>query len=263
MTSALAHPALEQFTARLGEELLLAQVLIRRAARGFELRHAEDRATAASDLRLVQLSETRALAQSTARGAFRPLKSAPNLPRGWRLAVADDAELETALNQLYPGAVADWHAAQSAQPPVTHYREFTRRQTGMYRITQLLNDAQAGAMIAACCAPQFCLKRRLWTVEGLAPDTAGGKSLIPCLEPCAVLLEFARTAMRLEQEEKARLDLAPSEAASVRAALETALRHPEAALREADFAAPGNPRRLQLLLEKIKPAPGDATPEEH
>jgi len=164
VTSALPDPALEQFVARIGHELLLAQVLIRRAPRGFELRHVEDRSTEEDGLRLLQLSEVRALAQNTASGAFRPLKSAPNLPHGWRLAVPDDAALESALNQLYPGAIADWHAAQSAQPPVTDYRAFTNRQTGMYRITQMLSDAHAGSVIAACCHRDFCLKRRLWTV---------------------------------------------------------------------------------------------------
>jgi hypothetical protein len=254
VTSALANPALEQFVAHIGHELLLAQVLIRRAARGYELRHEEDRSAAEGGLRLLPPSEARALAQNTASGAFRPLKSAPNLQRGWRLAVADDAELESALNQLYPGAIADWHAAQSDPAPVTDYRAFTNRQTGMYRITQMLSDAQAGSVAKACCHRDFCLKRRLWMVAGLAPDAAGDKSMIPCLEPCAVLLEFARTAMRLEQEEKARLELAPGEIRSLQAALETTLRQPDATLREADFSAAGNPRRLRLLLEKIHSA---------
>jgi hypothetical protein len=97
---------------------------------------------------------------------------------------------------LYPGAVADWFATQAAQPPVTSYREFTSRQTGMYRITTHLDDAAVAAVIHACCHKDFCLKRRLWTVEGAAPDAADAKSLIPCLEPCAILLEAARKAAR-------------------------------------------------------------------
>jgi hypothetical protein len=121
----------------------------------------------------------------------------------------------------------------------------------MYRATQLLDDAQAARVAAACCHRDFCLKRRLWTVGALPADAAADKSLIPCLEPCAVLLEFARKALRLEQEEKVRCDLAGSEVASLAAALETAIRHADATAREADFNAPGNPRRLRLLLEKL------------
>ena len=117
------------------------------------------------------------------------------------------------LNHLYPGAVADWFAAQSSPPPITSYRDFTTRQTGMYRITKLLTDAVAGAAIRACCYPDSCLKQRLWSVEGLAPDPPGQKSLIPCLEPCALMLEFARKVARLEQDPAAQADLPAGEAA--------------------------------------------------
>ena len=233
---ALDHPALRAFTAQIRDELAVAQVLIRRTKHGFDLR---------------------ALVQFTAGRAFRPLKSAPNLQTGWVLRLNDDTELESALNLLYPGAIADWFAAQSPQPPVTHYREFTHRQTGMYRITTLLSDAQAGQVARACCHPQFCLKRRLWTVNGLTPDAGEGKSLIPCLEPCPLLSEFARKAVRVEQEEKLKLELSSGEAATLTAALQIALATPDTRgnLREADFNAPGNPRRLRLLLEKLAALP--------
>ncbi|KAF0177651.1 MAG: hypothetical protein FD161_2295 [Limisphaerales bacterium] len=257
--AAVNHPALAAFCAAIGSELLLAQVLVRRQPTGFELRHASDREAGADTLRLVSASELRALANHTAAGEFRPIKAAPNLRAGWLCRVASDAELELALNQLYPGALADWFAIAQAErgstsrAPVTHYREFTMRQTGMYRITTMLTDAQAQQVIRACCDARFCLKRRLWTVDALAPDTAAAKSLIPCLEPCAVLLEFARKAVRVEQEEaKATLTLAPSEVASLLAALETAVARPRASQREADLAAADNPRRLQLLREKLQ-----------
>jgi hypothetical protein len=250
---AVANPALEKFVAQIGNELVLGQVLILRCERGFELRHVQDRSFAPEQLRTLALAELRALARFTASGAFRPLKSAPNLRAGWRALAATNAELETVLNQLYPGALADWFAAQAELPPVTDYRQFTNRQTGMYRITSMLNDAQAAQVIRVACHKGFCLKRRLWTVAGLAPDAPAEKSLIPCLEPCAVLLEFARTAVRLEQTEKIRLDLSVEDAVAVQSALRNALDHPNPAVREADFSAPGNPRRLQLLLEKLQP----------
>jgi hypothetical protein len=72
----------------------------------------------------------------------------------------------------------------------------------MYRITQMLDDAQAREVIRACCNAGCCLKRRLWTVESLAPDAPAEKSEIPCWEPCAILLESARKAVRVEQAEK-------------------------------------------------------------
>ena len=198
----MENPALKHFVASIGQELLLAQVLIRRAASGYELRHCDDRASALESLRQVALPEARALVQYTSEGAFRPLKSAPNLQTGWRIVAANDAELEIALNHLYPGAIADWHAAQVANPPVTHYREFTSRQSGMYRGTAKLSDAQAAGAVRITCDKKFCLKRRFWTTPGIGADSVEDKSVIPCLEPCAILLEAARQTVRTERQEK-------------------------------------------------------------
>ena len=180
------------------------------------------------------------------------MKSAPTLRRGWRVVAAHDQEMEIALNYLYPGALADGHAAAGANPPVTHYREFTARQTGMYRITAMLDDAQAAAVIKACCDSRFCLKRRLWTVAELEGDSAESSSVIPCLEPCAVFLEFARKAARIEQEEKVTMSLGASELETLVAALESTTATTKAVLREADFGEAGNGRRAQLLWEKLK-----------
>jgi hypothetical protein len=199
----IENPASKEFVARLGGGVVMAQVLIRRKGAGYELRHIEDRDAAEETLRIVKWNEARGLAQCTAAGEFRPLKSAPTLQPGWRLLPGKDEELELALNQLYPGALADWHAAGTAHPPVTNYREFTNRQSGMFRITTMLNDGQAGQVISAVCAKSLCLKRRLWTVAGLDTDAAAEKSIIPCLEPCAVLMESARQAVRKEQKQEA------------------------------------------------------------
>ena len=94
-------------------------------------------------------------------------------------------------------------------------------------------------MIRAGCHGKFCLKQRLWTVNGLPPDSSEEKSLIPCLEPCALLLEFARKAMRLEQA------VASGETIDIPRADET-----NSEMREADFESSSNPRRLQLAIEK-------------
>lgn len=248
----IPNPALNLFLTVLNHELVLAEVLITRVESGFELRHVRDRTSPAETLSLIPLAELRRLAQVTTAGAFRPLKAAPNLRPGWRTVAVTAEELGTALNHLYPGGLADWHAVQVGPPPVTHCREYTNRQTGMYRLTQLLSEEQAAGVTAACCHPAFCLKQRLWTVAGLGPDPREAKSLIPCLEPCAVFLELARKAMRLEQEATVPLNLAPGERATLQFALENALRHPGDQVREADFNQPSNPRRMALLLEKLK-----------
>lgn len=206
----IENPALKEFVNHIGSDLVLAQVLIRRRGSGYELRHVEDRNAPEESLRLIAMDEARKLAQYTASGAFRPLKSAPSLQRNWRMSLSGDAELDAALSRLYPGAVADWHAARGTHPPVTNYREFTNRQSGMYRITTKLSNAEAAHVIKNVCGRNHCLKRRLWSLDGLAPDAASDKSIIPCLEPCMILLEAARKAVRTGQQ-KANPKLADEE----------------------------------------------------
>jgi hypothetical protein len=244
----------------------LAQVRVRRDTNGWELRHVDDASLDTTSLQAVSIADLRTVAQHTASGAFRPLKSAPDLKRGWTARASSPEELNEALDRLYPGAVADWFAARAGTPPVTHYREFTARQTGMYRVTTMLDDAQAAAMIRAACDRRFCLKRRLWSVEGLDADAEGAKSVIPCLEPCAMLLEFARKAARLAQEETLPLRLGTAEWESVRHALQTMLDGGAEPVRIGDVGSPANPRRVALLLEKISaaiPAEEPATDAAH
>ena len=260
--SGLQNPALKSFLEYLGAECVLAQVLIRRRATGFELCHVADRDAGPETLRTVAGPDLRSLAQFAIHGAFRPLKAAPNLATGWRSVAEDDAALEEALNHLYPGALPDWYALRQPNPPVTHYRDFANRQTGMYRITQMLDDTLAARMIEAACHRDSCLKQRLWTVSGLAADEPGAKSLIPCLEPCPVLMEFARNVMRLEQEENLSIQLAPGDLESVIEAVKLALTQLDAGPREGDMAAPGNPRRFRLLLDKLAASSALATNQE-
>src|SRR4051812_26896503 len=108
------NPAIKAFVAQFESEFLLAQVLIHRDGKKFLLRHVDDRGVETTSLRQVVLEDLRQLAQFTSAGIFRPLKSAPSLMRGWNCRLADEADLEFALNQIYPGAIADWFAAQMA-----------------------------------------------------------------------------------------------------------------------------------------------------
>jgi hypothetical protein len=201
MTAAFRSPALQWFVQQIGDELLVAQVLVRRKNGGFELRHVADREVSSDKLTVQPHEGAHGIAQVTEDGSFRPLKSSPNLQRGWLILAKSDLELETTLDRIYPGLIPDLFAVRTSMPHITHYREFTNRQTGMYRITTFLTDAEAFAMAGKCCSATYCLKQRLWTVEGLPLDQLEGKSLIPCLEPCAILLEYARKVVRTSRRE--------------------------------------------------------------
>jgi len=247
------NPALQTFVAELPLRLEFAQALISRRENAFELRHVADATITDSALELVEIESLRDLANHTQTGAFRPLKSAPNLRNGWRALAHSAEELETALAHLYPGALADWHAARQTPVLVTHYRDYVNRQTGMYRITQMLSDTQVRDAALAACHRDSCLKQRLWGGPELPADERTEKSLIPCLELCPMLLEFARKSMRLEQEEKALAKLSEGDLQTLLAAVDLALAQPPPDGREADFAAPENPRRLRrlrILLER-------------
>ncbi len=241
--TAFVNPTLAAFVGQLSGELAFAQVQIRQEAEGFTLRHIEDAGAPGESLRAIGIEDLRLLVQTTVTDAFRPLKSAPNLRRGWRAHAADTVQLGIALDHLYPGAIADWFAAQARTPQVTHYREFTARQTGMYRITTLPDDYRAAQITRACCDRRFCLKQRLWTVPGLDTDVVADKSLIPCLEPCALMMEFVRKAVRLEKEGELSAAISPEEVRR----LQEKLDRPVSSIREADFESAENPRRLLLL----------------
>jgi hypothetical protein len=244
------NPAIQAFIQHISKNRVWGQVLVERVGENFRLRHVADRDLALENLRPVTTESLRELAMYGASGEFRPLRAAPDLQRGWVWTGRSSAELGPAIHELYPASIVDWFAAEQGAASPTDYREFTNRQTGMYRITQLLTDEQAGQVIRACCASGFCLKRRLWTVEGLKPDAASGKSAIPCLEPCAILLELARKSARLEQEEKITIELSPSDLETFLIAARSVVEGQGGTERAGNIGSAANPRRIQLVLEK-------------
>jgi len=195
----IENPWLRAFLCEPWEEIVVGQILIRRAGDGFELRHVE---SSAGDLKPIRPMDARSVANFNATGAFRPLKSTPDLPTGWILRANSPEELELAMGYFYPNAVADWFAIQDGPAPVTDYRSFSNRQTGMYRITTFLDDAGVAEVIERTCN-SICLKRRLWSVGQFPTDPPNLKSIIPCLEPCAILMEAARKEVRSLQEKSA------------------------------------------------------------
>jgi hypothetical protein len=67
-----------------------------------------------------------------------------------------------------------------------------------------------------------------------------------------VLLELARKAARIEQEAKMDVQLSRSELESFIVAAEAAIASGATEERVGNVGSPGNPRRLQLLIEKFK-----------
>ena len=244
-------PALAGWISQLGEQFRLAEVVIQRRSQGFLLCHHEDVGAPEGSLLLLAPEALREWSQTNEAGMFRPNRTAPGLRRGWKSEARTDTALETALEGLYPGAIADWYAVQSQSATVTSFREFMRRQTGMYRKISELEDTRAIQVVQAGCEAGSCLRRRLWTVSDLPIDGLAEKSVIPCLEPCALLLEFARRAQQMEKDPEMPVPLRAAEMATLRACLDHALNRPDSSVREGDTASPLNPRRLRLLRNRL------------
>lgn len=186
--------ALERWLAEGGERL--GQIVVRRVPEGWELRHREDGER--DDLTVHQSPEAaRHLANLDDAGRFRPLKTAPNLAHGWRLLVADEAALRRALDYFYPAMLGCAESFRRGELPAIPLRAKLGRQTGMYRVTQLITDEQARALIDRFCAG--CLKQRLWEIAAPNPTpvrrTPGEWPLL-CHEACNLLVAEARKVVK-------------------------------------------------------------------
>jgi hypothetical protein len=96
-------------------------------------------------------------------GNYRPLKTAPNLRRGWRLELDSVEELRRALDYFYPGRLAVFAAWKSERLETTPLRETLDRQSGMYRVAAKIADSQVNDLVADFCRSDGgCLRTILW-----------------------------------------------------------------------------------------------------
>lgn len=174
---------------------------------GFELRHHLDRGLA--DLTPADGAEAaRHIATFDSAGAFRPLKTAPNLRRGWRLRVRDAHELRRALDFFYPAMPGIWFSHTHGELAPVDLRDTLARQTGMYRVTQTITDADAQRLIGCTCRSDTgCLKHILWRIspelpiatlppEKLRPQDTPGHLPLLCHEACNLLVAQARAVVK-------------------------------------------------------------------
>lgn len=150
----------------------------------YELRHRNDALADTASLRtLTSWADWRELIRTDASGGFRPLKAAPNLPRGWRFPLGSDAEVQLALQYLYPAAVDNWRLWNEGKLPVTAYAETADRQTGRFRIVRAVSAEALEDLTRDVCA-LGCLKRRLWGPNPVRVSAASGELPLLCPEAC-------------------------------------------------------------------------------
>ncbi len=163
--------------------------------------------------------DARLLATYDDGGGYRPLKTAPNLRRGWRLELPDVAAVQLALDFFYPAQLGLWLARREGRLRATSLRETVGRQTGMYRITGTITAAQADGLVSAGCRSEGgCLRAILWPIEpdgarasGLPAEkfdpaydqTGGGQAVIPllCAELCNLQVAAARELIKGKKAE--------------------------------------------------------------
>jgi sirohydrochlorin cobaltochelatase len=141
---------------------LIGEILL---GNDFSLRHAGD--SRKDGLECFSLpSDAREIARYDVSGNFRPLKTAPNLRRGWVLKLSSIEEMELAMEYFYPSALGLWLSYLKGSLGITSLRQTLDRQTGMYRITQLLKPDQAGDLVRKCCTSEGgCMRTILWDME--------------------------------------------------------------------------------------------------
>lgn len=236
------------------------QLRIRRTPDGtYEIRHIADRDEPLRTLSASSDPEAALrIAHLTAEGRYRPLRTQPDLRRGWVLAGVDEAGLWHAVSRLYPAAAIHRHQWETGELPVVPFRVAAARQTGIYAGLEDLPEESVDAGRRACCTT-LCLRTVAWPVEG-APRQAGGPApaddFVPCREPCSLLFSFFREVVVPESERPAHVEGPPESRAEIaeeiRGLAALTARAGAEAPETGDFAHPLNPRRLLLLAEQIE-----------
>jgi sirohydrochlorin cobaltochelatase len=152
----------DDLEAVLTDPLCFGEILVRKTGNSFILCHRDDGAR--DDLETFRNAEDAIeIAKYDDDGNYRPLKTAPNLRRGWRMELRTSDELRRALDHFYPGRLAVFVAWRRGQLRTTPLRETLDRQSGMYRIAAKISDAQIDDLVADFCrSNDGCLRTILW-----------------------------------------------------------------------------------------------------
>jgi 4Fe-4S iron-sulfur cluster binding domain/DR2241 stabilising domain len=244
----VAAASREAFAAWIDESTegrIFGQVLVRSKPPGYSVRHIED--LGAPDLEVHEDPRTaREIAKLTEESEYRPLKSSPNLRRGWEIQLSDARELALAMNYLYPAGVVHWHLRREGRLETTSFRANASRQSGIYKRIQRLSDSGVQLAARACCEDAVCLKKTLWDVDEDTPlQIQRGEGEIPCPEPCSIFISFARRVRLFERENVDASGLSPSEREDLVALVEAAATGEVRFAREAEFEEPLNERRMR------------------
>jgi hypothetical protein len=254
-----ARDAFAAWVSESGEGRVFGQVLVEKREAGYVLRHVGDEEGEGLEV-FTNPGEAREIARLTEDGEHRPLKSSPNLRRGWTMELSDSSELAAAMSYFYPAGIVHWHLHREGELETTSFRENASRQSGMYERVKHLSDGAAQNAAKACCEDAVCLKKTLWDIDENTPlEAERGEGEIPCPEPCSIFVSFARQVRSFEKD-GVYADpggLTPSEKGDLVALVEAAASGEVRFAREAEFGEPVNERRMRYrritLVPKLRP----------
>jgi hypothetical protein len=247
------NPAIQAFIDSLQKGNRFGQTVIITHDDEYEIRHYLDESQSADSLQTCSSDELREIVATDTNQEFRPLKSAPDLRRGWRTWCSTPEDLWARLNTIYPGAIGDAFAvSESGTAKIVSYRSFVGRQSGMYRGASKLSQSEADRLATTCCSSRHCIKERLWRIEETPNPPILNQPKLVCLEPCQILLELARRESKSKQEPSLNFELRKNEALALLENLKTLGVNSATNQRTADFSNSHNPRRIDLLRDRIE-----------
>lgn len=195
----------------------IGQVAIEsRAGGGFSLSHRDD--AGRDGLSSYAIPEEAAeIARFDDSENYRPLKTAPNLRHGWRMALQTLGQVRLALDLFYPGRLSALLAFEKEELKATPLRVTFGRQSGMYRVAASIDDAAVNLLVGNFCRSDGgCLRTILWRRDEqghvastkLPPEkfnprhdqTGRGEPTIPllCQEACNLLVAEARKMVKAQ-----------------------------------------------------------------
>ncbi|MEO6848194.1 MAG: DR2241 family protein, partial [Chthoniobacterales bacterium] len=162
-----------------------------------------------NNLRVFQNAhDAQEIAKYDAQGKYRPLKTAPDLKRGWILRLDSAEASKLALNFFYPAMWGTWLTWRKGSLHSVDLRETLERQSGMYRVTRNISNEQAGEVISETCNSEHgCLRKILWKIKStiphtslpankFSPDSPAKEVPLLCAEGCNFLVAAARKKVK-------------------------------------------------------------------
>ena len=168
----------------------------------FVIHHAEDQRDDCSAEVFRTAEAALELARWDEAGTFRPLKTAPNLRRGWRLELDSLTDVRLAIDYFYPSALGHAVARLEGRFQATSLREVLARQTGMYAVTKKATEEELRGCVEETCSRGRCLNRIQWEIQAGTPSPytspAPESERIPllCSAACPLLVGAIRARVK-------------------------------------------------------------------